>query len=341
MSKIAFVFPGQGAQFVGMGKDIYENNETARQEFDKIFSSLSFDLKTAMFEGPEETLKKTKYTQPAIVAMSLVLEKLVRSKGIKPDFVAGHSVGEYAAFGSGEFLTLSDAVKLTAFRGETMNEIAESVNGGMAAIIGMDSEKIKEVLKTVDGVVEAVNFNEPKQTVIAGEKSAIEKACAALKEAGAKRALPLAVSGPFHSSLMKPAGEKSAIEKACTALKEAGAKRALPLAVSGPFHSSLMKPAGEKLKTEAEKYDFREGTAKLVANTTAEIISSPEEIKKEIYAQSFGPVKWVDTVNRLKENGVDIIYEIGPGKVLAGLIKKIDKELTVININSLEDIEKL
>ena len=303
MSKIAFVFPGQGAQFVGMGKDIYENNETARQEFDKIFSSLSFDLKTAMFEGPKETLKKTKYTQPAIVAMSLVLEKLVRSKGIKPDFVAGHSVGEYAAFGSGEFLTLSDAVKLTAFRGETMNEIAESVNGGMAAIIGMDSEKIKEVLKTVDGIVEAVNFNEPKQTVIAGEKSAIEKAC--------------------------------------TALKEAGAKRALPLAVSGPFHSSLMKPAGEKLKTEAEKYDFREGTAKLVANTTAEIISSPEEIKKEIYAQSFGPVKWVDTVNRLKENGVDIIYEIGPGKVLAGLIKKIDKELTVININSLEDIEKL
>ena len=303
MSKIAFVFPGQGAQFVGMGKDIYENNETARQEFDKIFSSLSFDLKTAMFEGPEETLKKTKYTQPAIVAMSLVLEKLVRSKGIKPDFVAGHSVGEYAAFGSGEFLTLSDAVKLTAFRGETMNEIAESVNGGMAAIIGMDSEKIKEVLKTVDGIVEAVNFNEPKQTVIAGEKSAIEKAC--------------------------------------TALKEAGAKRALPLAVSGPFHSSLMKPAGEKLKIEAEKYDFREGTAKLVANTTAEIISSPEEIKKEIYAQSFGPVKWVDTVNKLKENGIDTIYEIGPGKVLAGLIKKIDKELTVININSLEDVEKL
>ena len=303
MSKIAFVFPGQGAQFVGMGKDIYENNEKAREEFDKIFSSLSFDLKTAMFEGPEETLKKTKYTQPAIVAMSLVFEKLVRSKGIKPDFVAGHSVGEYAAFGSGEFLTLSDAVKLTAFRGETMNEIAESVNGGMAAIIGMDSEKIKEVLKTVDGVVEAVNFNEPKQTVIAGEKSAIEKACAALKEAGAKRALPLAVSGPFHSS--------------------------------------LMKPAGEKLKEEAEKYDFREGTAKLIANTTAEIISSPEEIKKEIYAQSFGPVKWVDTVNRLKENGVDTIYEIGPGKVLAGLIKKIDKELTVININSLEDVEKL
>ena len=294
MGKTAFVFPGQGAQFVRMGKDIYENNEVAKQEFDKIFSSLSFDLKTAMFEGPEETLKKTKYTQPAIVAMSLVLEKLVREKGIKPDFVAGHSVGEYAAFGSGEFLTLSDAVKLTAFRGETMNEIAESVNGGMAAIIGMESSKIEEVLKTVEGVVEAVNFNEPKQTVIAGQKDAIERACVALKEAGAKRALPLAVSGPFHSS--------------------------------------LMKPAGEKLKSEAEKYDFKEGTAKLIANTTAEIISTPAEIKAEIYAQSCGPVKWVDTVNKLKENGVDTIYEIGPGKVLAGLIKKIDKELSLIHI---------
>lgn len=303
MSKTAFVFPGQGAQFVGMGKDIYENNEKAREEFDKIFSSLSFDLKTAMFEGPEELLKKTKYTQPAIVAMSLVLEKLVREKGITPDFVAGHSVGEYAAFGSGGFLTLSDAVKLTAFRGETMNEIAEAVNGGMAAVLGMDADKIEEVLKTVEGTVEAVNFNEPKQTVIAGEKDAIERACAALKEAGAKRAMALAVSGPFHSS--------------------------------------LMKPAGEKLRDEAEKYDFREGTAKLVANTTAEFISTPEEIKAEIYAQSFGPVKWVDTVKKLKDNGVDTIYEIGPGKVLAGLIKKIDKEIKVININSLTDIENL
>ena len=303
MSKTAFVFPGQGAQFVGMGKDIYENNEKAREEFDKIFSSLSFDLKTAMFEGPEELLKKTKYTQPAIVAMSLVLEKLVREKGIIPDFVAGHSVGEYAAFGSGGFLTLSDAVKLTAFRGETMNEIAEAVNGGMAAVLGMDADKIEEVLKTVEGTVEAVNFNEPKQTVIAGEKDAIERACAALKVAGAKRAMALAVSGPFHSS--------------------------------------LMKPAGEKLRDEAEKYDFREGTAKLVANTTAEFISTPEEIKAEIYAQSFGPVKWVDTVKKLKDNGVDTIYEIGPGKVLAGLIKKIDKEIKVININSLADIENL
>lgn len=235
--------------------------------------------------------------------MSLVLEKLVREKGITPDFVAGHSVGEYAAFGSAGFLTLSDAVKLTAFRGETMNEIAEAVNGGMAAVLGMEADKIQEVLKTVEGTVEAVNFNEPKQTVIAGHKDAIEKACEALKAAGAKRAMALAVSGPFHSS--------------------------------------LMKPAGEKLKEEAEKYNFQTGTAKLIANTTAEIISTPEEIKAEIYAQSFGPVKWVDTVKKLKENGVDTIYEIGPGKVLAGLIKKIDKEIKVVSINNLADIESL
>ena len=303
MSKIAFVFPGQGTQFVGMGKDIYENSEIAKKEFDEIFGSLSFDLKDAMFNGPEETLKKTKYTQPAIVAMSLVLEKLVRAKGITPDFVAGHSVGEYAAMGSAGFLTLSEAVKLTSFRGEVMNEIAEQVNGGMAAIIGMESSDIIEALKEIDGVVEAVNFNEPKQTVIAGDKQAIEKACEVLKSKGARRAMPLAVSGPFHSS--------------------------------------LMKPAGEKLREEAEKYNFKDAEVTLVANTTADFLTKPEEIKAEIYAQSFGPVKWVDTVKKLKDNGVDTIYEIGPGKVLAGLIKKIDKEIKVININSLTDIENL
>lgn len=303
MGKIAFVFPGQGSQFVGMGKDIYENNTLAKQEYDKIFENLSFDLKTPMFDGPEEILKKTKYTQPAIVAMSLILDKLLKSKGINPDFVAGHSVGEYAAIGSAGFLNLDEAVKLTSFRGEVMNEIAEKVNGGMAAIIGMPANKIQEILTTIPGTIEAVNFNEPKQTVIAGEKGAIEKACEILKENGARRAMPLAVSGPFHSS--------------------------------------LMKPAGEKLRKEIENYTIKDTSIKLVANTTADFISTGKELKEEIYNQSFGPVKWVDTIEKLKENGVETIYEIGPGKVLSGLIRKIDKSLKVININSLSAIDNL
>ncbi|MBC2855967.1 MAG: ACP S-malonyltransferase [Cetobacterium sp.] len=303
MSKIAFVFPGQGTQYVGMGKELYENSELAKKEFDNIFENINFDLKDIMFNGPESALKETKNTQPAIVAMSLVLEKLLKSKGIKADYVAGHSVGEYAAIGAAGFLTTDEVVKLTSARGQFMNEVAVSIDGGMAAIIGLDSEKIKEVLLDVDGIVEAVNFNEPNQTVIAGEKSSIDLACSALKDAGARRAMPLAVSGPFHSS--------------------------------------LMKPAGEKLKEEAEKYNFKNSEIGLVANTTAEVITTPEEIKNEIYSQSFGPVKWVETIKKLKDLGVTEIYEIGPGKVLSGLIKKIDKDIVVRNIEKLEDLENL
>lgn len=303
MSKIAFVYPGQGTQYVGMGKELYENNEKAKLLFDKIFSSLDIDLKKVMFEGPEETLKSTEYTQPAIVGLSLVLTELLKERGIRPNYVAGHSVGEFAAFGGAEYLSLEEAVKLVAKRGEIMKKVAAKVDGTMAAILGLDSGKIQEVLRNISGVAEAVNFNEPNQTVIAGTREAIEAACVALKEAGAKRAMPLAVSGPFHSS--------------------------------------LMKEAGEELKKYADKLNFNIGEIKIIANTTATFLDSNEETKDEIYRQSFGPVKWIDTINKLKAEGVTKIYEVGPGKVLAGLIKKIDKEIEIINIESLESLNSL
>lgn len=303
MSKIAFVYPGQGTQYIGMGKELYENNERARLLFDKIFSSLDIDLKKVMFEGPEETLKSTEYTQPAIVGLSLVLTELLKERGIRPNYVAGHSVGEFAAFGGAEYLSLEEAVKLVAKRGEIMKKVAAKVDGTMAAILGLDSGKIQEVLRNISGVAEAVNFNEPNQTVIAGTREAIEAACVALKEAGAKRAMPLAVSGPFHSS--------------------------------------LMKEAGEELKKYADKLNFNIGEIKIIANTTATFLNSNEETKDEIYRQSFGPVKWIDTINKLKAEGVTKIYEVGPGKVLAGLIKKIDKDIEVINIDSLESLKTL
>ena len=303
MSKIAFLFPGQGSQYVGMGKELYENIEVAKIEYDKIFEKLDIDLKQVMFEGPEEKLKETKYTQPAIVLDSLILAKLLELKGIKPDFVAGHSLGEYSALAISETLGFEETVMLAAKRGEIMTEVAAKVDGTMAAIIGIEADKISEICQNVEGVVEAVNYNEPMQTVIAGEQEAIKKAC--------------------------------------DLLLEAGAKRAIILPVSGPFHSSLMKDAGEKLKEEFNKLSFTNSKIGFIANTDAKDINTKEQILDELYKQTFGPVKWVKTIQYLKEMGVTEFYEIGPGKVLRGLARKIDKSIKVKSVNSLKDLEKI
>lgn len=301
MSKIAFVFPGQGTQYEKMGEVLYNSVSCENKKIiDRVFEN-NEEVKKVIFEGTKDELKDTKFAQPAIALFSVVLTKLLKEKGINPDFVAGHSLGEYSSLYAAGFLNEVDTLKLISARGKIMSEA--KIEGSMAAILGLSSNEVENICNNIDGVIEAVNYNEPKQTVVAGEKDAIEKSLEIFKEKGARRALPLAVSGPFHSS--------------------------------------LMKPVAEILKKEFENYSWNDAKTPIVANTTANILTSSNEIKNELYNQTFGPVKWVDTINKLSENGVTKIYEVGPGKVLAGLIKKINKEIEVVNIENVENIESI
>ena len=301
MSKIAFVFPGQGTQYEKMGEVLYNSVSCENKKIiDRVFEN-NEEVRKVIFEGTKDELKDTKFAQPAIALFSVVLTKLLKEKGINPDFVAGHSLGEYSSLYAAGFLNEVDTLKLISARGKIMSEA--KIEGSMAAILGLSSNEVENICNNIDGVIEAVNYNEPKQTVVAGEKDVIEKSLEIFKEKGARRALPLAVSGPFHSS--------------------------------------LMKPVAEILKKEFENYSWNDAKTPIVANTTANILTSSNEIKNELYNQTFGPVKWVDTINKLSENGVTKIYEVGPGKVLAGLIKKINKEIEVVNIENVENIESL
>ena len=300
MSKTAFVFPGQGTQYPGMVKKLYdESDDNTKKLINEIFENIKNEnVKKVLFEGSEEELKNTKYAQPAIALLSVIFTKLLKEKGINPDYVAGHSLGEYSSLYAAGVLDEKETLKLIVARGNIMSNA--HIDGTMAAILELPASEVEKICDEIDGVIEAVNYNEPKQTVIAGEKEVIEK----------------------NSEIFK----------------EKGAKRVIPLAVSGPFHSSLMKPVAEQLKEEFEKYSWKDLKVPVVANTTANILNSSDEIKEELYRQTFGPVKWVDTINELAENGVTKIYEVGPGKVLAGLIKKINKEIEVINIENIENI---
>ena len=301
MGKIAFVYPGQGSQQVGMGLDLYENAEIKKSMDNIFFFFFNKELKEVMFNGPEEELKNTRNAQPAIALLSVILTKLIKEKGITPDYVAGHSLGEYTALYGSEILNEVDIMKLISKRGEIMS--VSGIEGTMAAILGLEAAEVEKICSEIDGVIEAVNYNDPKQTVVAGDKNTIE------------------------ANL--------------DTFKQKGARRAILLAVSGPFHSSLMKPVAEKIKAEFSKFEWNTPKCPLIANTTAGELDNVGNIQNELFNQTFGPVKWVDTINKLAENGVDKIYEIGPGSVLKGMIKKINGNIEVINISKLEDLENL
>lgn len=286
--KQAYVFPGQGAQFSGMGKDLYENNELAKSMFDKADEILGFPITKVMFSGSDEELKQTKVTQPAVFLHSVILAKVL---GVKPDGVAGHSLGEFSALVVAGALSFEDGLRLVAKRAMAMQKCCENNPGGMAAILGLEDETIEQVCQSVDGVVVAANYNCPGQLVISGADEAVDAACVKLKEAGARRALRLPVGGAFHSPLMEAA--RAELEQAISEVE---------------FHTPVCP---------------------IYQNVDAQPQSKPEVIKANIIAQLTAPVRWTQIANNMIADGYDNFVELGPGAVLQGLIKKVNPEVSV------------
>ncbi|RLC52428.1 MAG: [acyl-carrier-protein] S-malonyltransferase [Candidatus Cloacimonadota bacterium] len=306
MSKIAFIFPGQGAQYVGMAMDFITHNPEFRTVIENFDKKNNTELFKIMSEGPEELLKETKYTQPAILFHSIVAMKTFLEKTkMKPDFVAGHSLGEFSALVANGVLSFEDAMYLVHKRGEFMIKANEGKPFAMAAIIGLSSEKVKEICSRASesGIVIAANFNTPVQTVISGSKAGVDKAC-----------------------------ELASAE---------GAKRIVPLIVGGPFHSPLIEKAGKWLAEEMEKINFNSTNIPVISNVNAKPTTDPNEIRNNLSKQVTSSVLWVDSVKFLIENGVETFFEFGPKKVLAGMIKKIDRSVKVHSIDKLEDIDKI
>lgn len=300
MGKIAFVFPGQGAQAVGMGKDVYEALPQSRAVFEKGDKVLGFPLSKLIFEGPESELKQTVNTQPALVTASVAYLEALRDLGVTPDYVAGHSLGEYSALVAAGVLSYEDAVRLVRLRGQFMEEAVPGGQGAMAATLGADRAALSELCRSISEAghsVELANVNCPGQIVVSGTV----------------------------------AGVNEVVQR----VKEAGGKRAIPLDVSGPFHSTLMKEAAERLAAELQKVTFNPPVMPVIVNVTATPVTDPEEIRNLLVAQVFSPVLWQDSVEWLIADGVDTFVEIGSGSVLAGLIRKIDKNVKLVNINSL------
>lgn len=300
MSKIAFIYPGQGAQKVGMGADFYENSATAKELFDKADEVLDFDLKAVCFEE-NERIHITEYTQAAMVTTCLAMTRVLRERGITPDITAGLSLGEYAAIAAAGGMEELDAIRLVRRRGILMQNTVPAGEGAMCAVLGMDAEAIETVLAGIDGVTVA-NYNCPGQIVITGRTQGV--------------------------------GE------AAEALQSAGAKRTVMLNVSGPFHSPLLIPAGEALRKEIEKTGLHTLKIPYVTNVTAQKVENKDEICELLAEQVSSPVRWQQSVENMIESGVDTFVEIGPGKTLTGFIRKINREVSVYNVSAWEDVEK-
>lgn len=286
----AYVFPGQGAQFTGMGKDLYESSSIAKEMFEQANEILGFRITDIMFEGTAEELKETKVTQPAVFLHSVILAKTL---DIQPDMVAGHSLGEFSALVANGTLSFEDGLKLVSQRAQAMQKACEITPSTMAAVLNLDDKIVEDICASVDGVVVAANYNCPGQLVISGEYKAVEIAC----------------------------------EK----LKEAGAKRALILPVGGAFHSPMMEPAREELAAAIEATHFNTPTCPVYQNVSASAVSDPVEIKKNLIIQLTAPVRWTQSVQQMIQDGATSFTEVGPGKVLVGLINKIDKEVETIS----------
>lgn len=288
--KKAYVFPGQGSQFPGMAKDLYESNETAREMLEKANEILGFRITDIMFEGTADDLKQTKVTQPAIFLHSVIMARCLPD--FKPDMVAGHSLGEFSALVAAGAMDFEEGLKLVSIRAQAMQKACESVPGAMAAVIALPTEKVEEICASCEGVVVAANYNCEGQIVISGEKEAVEAACVMMKEAGAKRALPLPVGGAFHSP--------------------------------------LMEPARAELAEGIEKAVFSTPVCPVYQNVTAKPSTDPAEIKANLLAQLTSPVRWTQSVKNMLEDGACHFVELGPGKVLQGLIAKISTEPVTI-----------
>ncbi len=303
MSKVAFIFPGQGSQNVGMGKDLYDAAQTARDIYDEANDLLHFNLKEISFNGPEETLKQTQYTQPALYVHSHVVACLLKEKGIEAGMTAGHSLGEYSAMNYADAFTFQDGLKLVQKRGQLMASAGKTNPGTMAAIIGLTPEQVMNICLDAQekGVVQPANYNSPQQVVISGSKE----------------------------------GVLEALEMA----KAQGAKRALELPVSGAFHSPLMLSAVDEFSDFMESIPVHMISIPVYANVTASEVTSDEEVRSLLQHQLTHPVRWIETIQNMIKAGVTIFIEVGNGKVLTGLVKRINKEIEVVPCGTIEDIE--